>query len=109
GWDPPSAFPAHAMGTSGTNLFVGIQDFTTGGWKMIDSDSWNNGDLTVTNTRSYGSAGGSGSSLIINGGDMPAISTAGRYRVIWDGRSIDDVKYEMSPATEMRVVGDGIQ
>jgi hypothetical protein len=109
GWDPPSVFPTYAMGNSGTNLFVGLTNFTVDGWKMIDNNSWNNGDINVTNTRSYGSAGGSGSSLIINGGDMPGITTAGRYRVIWDGRSIDDVKYEMSPATEMRVVGDGIQ
>lgn len=109
GWTPGSAFPAHAMGTSATNLFVGITDFTTGGWKMIDSDTWNNGDLTVVNTRSYGSTGGSGSPLVINDANMPNITSAGRYRVIWDGRGIDNIKYEMSPATEMRVVGNGIQ
>ena len=75
---------------------------------MIDHNDWNNGDISVTNARSYGSTGGSGSTLLVNDGNMPDISTAGRYRVIWDGRNVDNIKYEMSPATEMRVVGDGI-
>ncbi len=109
GWTPANVFPTYAMGNSGTNLFVGITDFTVNGWKMIDHNDWNNGDLTVTNARSYGSTGGSGSNLEVNGANMPDITTAGRYRVIWDGRGIDNVKYEMSPAAEMRVVGDGIQ
>jgi len=39
---------------------------------------------------------------------MPDISTAGRYRVIWNGRNPDEVRYEISPGTEMRLVGDGI-
>ena len=110
GWNPPNVFPTYALGNSGTNLFVGISDLTPGGWKLIDSDSWNNGDLTVNNTRSYGSAGPSGSPLLINDpANMPNVTAAGRYRVIWDGRSIDNIKYEMSPATEMRVVGNGLQ
>lgn len=108
-WNPGNTFPTYALGNSGTNLFVGLTDFTTGGWKLIDFNNWNNGDLTVQNARSYGSAGGSGSTLEVNGANMPDITTAGRYRVIWDGRNVDNVKYEMSPATEMRVVGDGIQ
>src|SRR4029079_14803927 len=28
--------------------------------------------------------------------------------VIWDGRDVNNIKYEMSPAVEMRLVGDGI-
>ncbi|MBI3137678.1 MAG: SusE domain-containing protein [Sphingobacteriales bacterium] len=109
GWTPANVFPNYAMGTSAKNLFVGLTDFTTGGWKLIDHNDWNNGDITVLNARSYGSAGPSGSSLLINDANMPDIATAGRYRVIWDGRDVDNVKYEMSPAAEMRVVGDGIQ
>lgn len=109
GWTPSAVFPNYALGNSGTNLFVGLTDFTTGGWKLIDHNDWNNGDINVTNARSYGSTGGSGSNLEVNGPNMPDITTAGRYRVIWDGRGINNIKYEMSPATEMRVVGDGIQ
>ncbi|MBL7730054.1 MAG: SusE domain-containing protein [Chitinophagaceae bacterium] len=108
GWDPPTTFPTYAMGAPAKNLFLGITNFTTGGWKLIDNNQWNNGDINVLNTRSYGSAGGSGSTMLINDANMPDISTAGRYRVIWDGRNVDNIKYEMSPATEMRVVGNGI-
>jgi hypothetical protein len=109
GWSPPNTFPNFAMGNPERNLFVGVTTFTTGGWKLIDNNDWNNGDLTVTNARSYGSSGGSGSLLAINDNNMPDITTAGRYRVIWNGRNADEVRYEISPATEMRLVGDGIQ
>lgn len=108
GWTPPNVFPNYALGNSGTNLFVGVTDFTVDGWKLLDHNDWNNGDINVTNARSYGATGGSGSSLIVNGPNMPDITTAGRYRVIWDGRDADNVKYEMSPATQMRVVGNGM-
>lgn len=108
GWTPPNVFPTYGMGLAANNLFVGLTDFTTGGWKLIDHNDWNNGDISVVNARSYGSTGGSGSTLLVNDANMPDIATAGRYRVMWDGRNVDNVKYEMSPATEMRVVGDGM-
>ncbi|HZH96032.1 MAG TPA: SusE domain-containing protein [Flavisolibacter sp.] len=108
GWTPANVFPNYAMGLAATNLFVGVTDFTADGWKLIDHNDWNNSDLTVTNARSYGAAGASGTSLEVNGANMPNITTAGRYRVIWDGRDVNNVKYEMSSATQMRVVGDGI-
>ncbi|MCA6467771.1 MAG: SusF/SusE family outer membrane protein, partial [Chitinophagaceae bacterium] len=107
-WIPGNTFPNFAMGHPAPNLFVGLTTFTTGGWKLIDNNGWNNSDLTVTNTRSYGSNGGSGSPLLINDNNMPDITTAGRYRVIWDGRNPDQLRYEISPGTEMRLVGDGI-
>lgn len=109
GWNPGGAFPNYAMGLASTNLFVGITAFATGPWKMIDHNDWNNGDLTVTNARSYGASGPSGSTMEINGGNFPNITAAGRYRAIWDGRNPDNIKYELSPATEMRIVGNGIQ
>ena len=108
GWDPPSVFPNYALGNSGTNLFVGLTTFTTGGWKLIDNNQWDNGSQTVTETRSYGSSGGSGSTMGVNGPNFPDITTAGRYRLIWDGRDVNNIKYEMSPGTEMRVVGNGM-
>jgi starch-binding outer membrane protein SusE/F len=108
GWNPPNVFPTYAMGAPATNLFVGLTDFTTNGWKLIDNDQWNNGSNAVDETRGYGSTGGSGSTMVVNGANFPNITTAGRYRVIWDGRDVNNIKYEMYPATEMRVVGDGI-
>lgn len=112
-WTPSNSFADvnSTMGYLERGLFIGINTFNTGGWKLIDNDSWNNGDVNITNNRSYGSSGngaGNGSPLEINGANMPDIATAGRYRVIWDGRDVNAIKYMMSPATEMRVVGDGI-
>ncbi len=108
GWSPSSSFPNYALGNSATNLFVGLTDFSTGGWKLIDHNDWNNGDISAMNVRSYGANGGSGSTLEVNGANMPDIATAGRYRVIWDGRDVNNIKYEMSGATQMRVVGNGM-
>jgi hypothetical protein len=108
GWTPPNVFPTYALGAPADNLFVGLTDFTTGGWKLIDNSSWNDGSNSVTETRSYGSNGGDGSTMQVNGPNFPDITTAGRYRVIWDGRDKDNIKYFISPATEMRLVGDGI-
>ena len=108
GWNPENVFPNYAIGAPATNLFVGITNFTTDAWKMIDNDQWNDGSNFVAETRSYGSTGASGSTMEINGANFPNITTAGKYRAIWDGRDVNNIKYEISPATEMRLVGDGI-
>ncbi|MGZ8536994.1 MAG: SusE domain-containing protein [Flavisolibacter sp.] len=108
GWNPPNVFPTYSLGAPANNLFVGLTNFTVGGWKLIDNDQWDNGSKSLDETRGYGSNGASGSSVEVNGPNFPNITTAGRYRVIWDGRDVNNVKYETSPATEMRVVGDGI-
>jgi hypothetical protein len=110
GWNPPGVFPTYAMGTAATNLFVGINTFpSNGGWKLIDNDAWDNGSKAVDETRSYGTLNGDGSTLEVNGSNFADITNSPvRNRVIWDGRNVDNVKYFMSPAAEMRVVGDGI-
>ncbi len=110
GWNPPNVFPTYGMGAAATNLFVGITNFTNGGWKMIDNDTWNNGSNAVDETRSYGSNGGDGSTMEVNGPNFPDITNGPiRNRVIWDGRDVNNIKYFINAATEMRVVGDGIQ
>lgn len=108
GWNPPNVFPAYALGNSGTNLFVGLTNFTSGGWKLIDNNAWNSGSNTVDETRSYGTPSGDGGTLEVNGANFNDYATAGRYRVIWDGRDRNNIKYFTSSGTEMRVVGDGI-
>ena len=62
----------------------------------------------VDETRSYGTPLASGGSLETNGANFADITTAGRYRVIWDGRDRDNVKYLMNSGSEMRLVGNGI-
>ncbi len=108
-WDPPSVFPNNAMAASANNLFIGVTTFTSGGgWKLIDNSAWDSGSQLVDETRSYGSTGGDGASLITNGSNFNDFATAGRYRVIWDGRDPNNVKYNYSPATVMKVVGNGM-
>lgn len=110
GWNPPNVFPTYKMGFTATNLFCGVHDFGTGGWKLIDHNDWNNGDLTAVNARSYGTPLPSGSAMEINGGNFADIATGGRRRVIWDGVNPDAFPtYQMMDAAEMRLVGDGIQ
>lgn len=115
GWNPPGVFPNYALGNPVTaqgfatnNLFVGLTNFTSGGWKLIDNNQWDNGSQSANETHSYGSTGGDQSPLSINGPNFNDYSPAGRYRVIWDGRDPNNVIYWTSPATEMRVVGNGI-
>ena len=81
-----NVFPSYAMGLASTNLFVGLSDFTVNGWKRLDYNDWNSGDISATNARSYGSNGPSGSTLEVNGPNMPNPPSAGRYRVS-DGRA----------------------
>lgn len=108
GWNPPGVFPTYALGNAGTNLFVGLTNFTSGGWKLIDNNAWDNGSMSVDETRSYGSTGGDGSTMQVNGPNFPDYATPGRHRVIWDGRDRNNIKWFTSPATEMRVVGNGM-
>jgi hypothetical protein len=103
GWDPPSVFPSTGMAFLGTNKFLGLSSFTAGGWKMIDNDQWNNGSNAADETRSYGSNGGSGSTMEVNGPNFPNITSADTYRVIWDGTDVDNIKYEIFHG--LRVVG----
>ncbi len=108
GWNPPGVFPNNALVNSGTNLFIGLTTFTSGGWKLIDTDAWDGGGYATNETRSYGGTSTTGGSVIINGGNFPDFAAAGRQRVIWDGRDVDNVKYSVSSGTEMRIVGNGM-
>jgi hypothetical protein len=114
GWTPGNVFPKYAMGAAGTNLFVGITKLYNGGWKLIDNSSWNNGGSSPDpkDTRSYGSLSGDGSTLEVNDHNFADITGSPvdsvQTRVIWDGRDVNNVKYYKSPATEMRVVGNGM-
>lgn len=110
GWNPPNVFPTYAMGNAATNLFVGINTFVANqGWKLIDNNAWDNGSKAVDETRSYGTAGGDGSTLEVNGSNFADVTNSPvRNRIIWDGRDVNNIKYFTSPAVEMRLVGDGM-
>lgn len=104
-WTPATTFtdPNSQMSYMSRDKFIGMNDFNTGGWKMIDNNSWNNGDVDVYNTKSYGSAGASGSIMAVNGDNFPDITSAGWRRVIWDGSDKNNIKYFVF--TDLRIVG----
>lgn len=108
GWNPPNVFPTYAMGMPYRNTFVGLTTLSNNEWKLIDNNAWNNGSNAYDETRSYGTQGASESSLETNGANFAGVTPAGRWRVIWDGRDPNNVKYWKSLATQMRVVGDGL-
>lgn len=107
GWAPGAVFPAQEMGWISTNLFLGITNLASNGeFKMLDNNDWPNGNLTYT--RDYEDAG-SGRLKESGGGNLKWTGATGPVRVIWDYRDVKNPKYMLSAATEMRVVGNGIQ
>jgi len=108
-WDPGSVFPSQALGLVETNFFLGILDFNGGGnFKLIDGAFWPDGGGPVSQTKDYG-RGASDGVLKEQGEDNIAGPVpGGRYRIVWDGRDVKNLKYDISPASEMRVVGNAI-
>lgn len=107
GWTPGAVFPAQQMGFISTNLFLGITNITQNGeFKMLDNSDWPNGDMTYT--RDYEDAGAG--KLNENGGpNFKWPNATGPVRFIWDYRDVKNPTYTMNSASEMRVVGDGMQ
>ena len=104
-WDPPTAITG---GYYGPNKFlIVVNSNGSDEFKLHDGAVWDNS--TPDKARWWGLGSGAGNLDVDgNGGNLKAASTP-RTRVIWDGTNPQQVKYEMSPAIEMRVVGDGMQ
>ncbi len=112
-WTPATTFtdPLSQMINIERDRFIGIANLNADGWKLIDNNAWNSGPISIADTRSYGATtngSGNGTAMEINGANMPNVMAPGRYRVIWDGKDVNSIKYLYNPATEMRVVGDGM-
>lgn len=74
-------------------------------FKFHDGPEWNNS--TPDKARWWGDAGSG--KLNHDGGDPNLVAaTSPQTRLIWDGTNGQELKYEMSPAAEMRVVGNGM-
>lgn len=76
-------------------------------FKFHDGPAWDNG--TPDKARWWGDGGGNGNLDVDGNGDNITANSAPRTRLIWDGTNGQQVKYERSPAVEMRVVGNGVQ
>ena len=75
-------------------------------FKFHDGGSWDNS--APDRARWWGRGAGPG--LLDNDGSGPNIvaNSSPRTRAIWNGTDPQTLKYELSPAAEMRIVGDGI-
>ncbi len=94
-------------GLAGRNRFIIIANSNgTDEFKFHDGTEWDNSAPNKSRWWGIGSAAG----LLDNdggGGNLVANSTP-RTRAIWDATNPQQVKYELSSASQMRVVGDGI-
>jgi hypothetical protein len=108
GWDPPTKVP---MGYLAPNKFLVLKDFNTNDeFKVHDGNEWDNGANNKNRWFAIDEANG-GKVVVDPGGgyqNMKWTGANGRVRVIFNGSDIKNLKYETSPATEMRVVGNGM-
>lgn len=75
-------------------------------FKFHDGASWDNSSPEKTRWWGIGSSPGL---LDPNGDNIQNTAGAGLVRAIWDATDPQQVKYSLSAAAEMRVVGNGIQ
>ena len=104
-WNP--AAPIFGGYVSRDKFLIVANSSGTDNFKFHEGPVWDNG--TPDKARWWGKGALPGT--LDNdgqGGDITANSTP-RTRAIWDGTDPQQVKYELSPAIEMRIVGNGIQ
>jgi starch-binding outer membrane protein SusE/F len=106
-WNPSGA---DKMNCFSPNKLILIRDISNNDqFKLHDGDQWDNSGNNKS--RWYG-IDPADSKLKIDGGSLDALKwtgATGPVRVIFDGADITNLKYDMSAASEMRVVGDGMQ
>lgn len=103
GWDPSA--PIYG-GIVGRDKFLILANSSgTDEFKFHDGPVWDNSG--PDKARWWGSAGAEN---LDNDGNGPNIvaNASPRTRCIWNGDNKLQLKYELSPAAEMRLVGDGI-
>lgn len=104
GWD--AANPAHG-GLLQRDMFMILHSSNGDEFKFHDGGGWDNS--TAEKARWWGEGASAG--LLDkdgNGPNLKAPATATRTRFIWDGTDPQQLKYEIYPASTMRVVGDGM-
>lgn len=106
GWNPGA--PTYG-GLVAKDRFLILANMTADDiFKFHDGPEWDNSAPDKARWWGKGAAAG----LLDNDGSGDNINNtagAGRVRAIWDATDPQQVKYNLSPAAEMRVVGNGIQ
>lgn len=107
GWSQP----ATKMHYLGVNKFIFLTNMNTNDeFKFHDGNDWNNGANNLH--RWFAVNNNSGGKMVIDPGsgfdNFKWTGASGRMRSIWDGSNTTDLQYSLTPASEMRVVGNGM-
>jgi starch-binding outer membrane protein SusE/F len=107
GWSQP----ALKMSYLGVNKFIYLTNMNTNDeFKFHDGNQWDNG--ANDKSRWYAVNNAAGGKMVVDPGsgfdNFKWTGANGRMRAIWDGSDPTNLKYELHPASEMRVVGNGI-
>lgn len=98
------------MSSLAPNKLIVFQTMSTNDeFKFHDGNDWDNG--ANNKNRWFGPETEGGSKLIVDGGGAKNVKwtgAAGLVRVIFDGSDVKNLTYNLSPATEMRIVGNGM-
>ena len=106
GWSQPAV----KMSYLSVNKFIYMTNMNTDeGFKFHDGNAWDNASNTLS--RWFGVDKAS-LKMVVDGysatDDFRYTGASGRTRTFWDGSDPLNLKYSLSPATEMRVVGNGM-
>jgi starch-binding outer membrane protein SusE/F len=107
GWSQP----ATKIPYIGVNKFIYLVNMNTNDeFKFHDGNDWNNSTNSLN--RWYAVNNAAGGKMVIDPGsgfdNFKWTGASGRVRAIWDGSNPLDLQYSLTPAVEMRVVGNGI-
>lgn len=107
GWSPSTAIK---MSNFAPNRFLQITNMTTNDeFKFHDGDAWDNSANNLSRWYDVDA----GNKIIINGtgagNNFKWAGATGPVRAIFDYGDVNNPQWSLTPATEMRVVGDGIQ
>jgi starch-binding outer membrane protein SusE/F len=105
GWNPASGLTG---GLLENNRFLIIAPVVPSDeFKFHDGPVWDNGAPNLARWWGKGTTAGT-LDTDGNGANVNNTVGTGRVRAIWDGRDPQSVKYDLTSANEMRVVGNGI-
>ncbi len=106
GWSQP----ATKMNYIDVNKFILLANMNTNDiFKFHDGNDWNNSANNLN--RWFGVDHSNNDKMAIDAGSLDNFKwtgASGRMRTIWDGSNTTDLQYSLTPATEMRVVGNGM-
>lgn len=102
GWNPST--PNYGGLLQRDKFIIITNSATTDEFKFHDGPDWDNS--TPAKARYWGKT--TAPNELVEPGDNLVAPGSVRTRAVWDGTDPQKLKYELSPANEMRVVGNGI-